>query len=164
MPQFYFLIISCLLHKIQIFSPTPSGETTPPHHEACGGWTRPPVASQIAVVIPGPPGVTWWHFVHGADISRSYDLAGVHSTAPRLADVSILSAPGCRAGHKIILQQLPHVVIVPPHPCSSAVYGAGAPLRRHVSFSCRQMLGSSSLKLWRSVKKKSHWAAWRRAG
>lgn len=134
-----------------------------PHNqlcEACGGCTRSPVASQIAVVITGPPGFTWWHFVHGADISRSYDLAGVHSTEPRLADVSILSAPGCRAGQQIILQQLPYVVIVPQHTCYSAVwhklcciYGAGAPLQGHVSFSCSQMHGSSSLKLWRPVKK-----------
>lgn len=78
-------------------------------------WIRSPVASQIAVVITSRRGFTWWHFVHGADISRSYILAGVHSTERRLADFSILPAPGYRAGQKIIPRQLPYVVIVPQH-------------------------------------------------
>lgn len=106
-----------------LFSPTRSGQQTPPtiNSVAGGGWTRSPVASQIAVVVTGPPGFTWWHLVHGVDVSRSYDLAGVRSTEPRLADVSILSAPGYRAGQKILLRQLPCVVIGPQHPCYSAV-------------------------------------------
>lgn len=67
-------------------------------------WIRSPVASQIAVAIRRPNGFTWWPFIHGADISRSYILAGVHSTERRLADFSILPAPGYGAGQKIIQQ------------------------------------------------------------
>lgn len=76
-------------------------------------WVRSPVASQIAVAITGPNGFTWWPLIHRADISHGSILAGVHSTERRLADFSILSAPGYRAGQKIILEQLPYVVIVP---------------------------------------------------
>lgn len=73
-------------------------------------WIRSPMAAQIAVAISRPNGFTWWPFIHGADISRTLILAGAHSTERWLADLSILSAPGYRAGQKIIQQPSPYTL------------------------------------------------------